>query len=131
MDPSVIATLAAVVSAIAGGAAGEAGKSAWGSLTALVRRRFGTDAAVTAALEQAGTRSPEETTRVLVDHADADAEFQRSLADWAGETARLLQYKHDVSNTISGNARVTGTVIQAGDISGSINLGTPGSSERR
>ncbi|MEV6037755.1 hypothetical protein AB0L65_41850 [Nonomuraea sp. NPDC052116] len=131
MDPSVIATLTAVVSAIVGGAAGEAGKSAWGSLTALVRRRFGADATVTAALEQADTRSPEETTRVLVDHAHADAEFQRSLADWAGETARLLQYKHDVSNTIGGDARITGTVIQAGDISGSINIGTPGPPERR
>ncbi|MBE1583490.1 hypothetical protein ACFPOI_32205 [Nonomuraea angiospora] len=131
MDPSVIATLTAVVSAVVGGAAGEAGKSAWGSLTALARRRFGTDAAVTAALEQADTRSPEETTRVLVDHAHADAEFGRSLTDWAGETARLLQYKHDVSNTIGGDARITGTVVQAGDISGSINIGTPGPPDRR
>ncbi|WP_188192159.1 hypothetical protein [Nonomuraea sp. SYSU D8015] len=119
MDPSVIPTLAAVISAIVGGAAGEVGKNAWTSLTALVRRRFGDDAPAVAALEG----PPEEVTRALVDHAQADSEFQQALTKWTVDTARLIQSKHDVSNTIGGEARISGPVIQAGDVYGSINLG--------
>jgi hypothetical protein len=118
MDPSVIPTLAAVLSAIAGGAAGEVGKSAWSSLTGLVRRRFGDDAV--AAIEGA---TPEETTGSLVERAQADPEFGEALTSWTAETARLVQVKHDVSNTISGDAKITGPVVQAGDIFGSITFG--------
>lgn len=123
MDPSVIPALAAVISAIVGGAAGEAGKNAWTSLTGLVRRRFGDDAV--AAIETAQT--PEETARSLVERAQEDAEFGQNLTSWTTETARLVQTKHDVSNTISGDARITGPVLQAGDVFGSINFGRSGS----
>ncbi|MEQ4716038.1 hypothetical protein [Nonomuraea sp. B19D2] len=123
MDPSVIPTLAAVISAIVGGAAGEAGKNAWTSLTALIRRRFGDDVAVTSAIERAESRPPEETAEIIAAHAAADPSFQEALDRWTVETARLIQSKHDVSNTISGNARITGPVLQAGDVFGSINLG--------
>ena len=119
MDPSVIPALAAVISAIVGGAAGEVGKNAWTSLTGLVRRRFGDDAV--AAIDTA--RTPEESARSLVERAQADPEFGETLASWTAETARLVQTKHDVSNTISGDARITGPVLQAGDVFGSINFG--------
>jgi hypothetical protein len=122
MDPSVIPTLAAVISAIVGGAAGEVGKNAWTSLTGLVRRRFGDDAM--AAIETAQT--PEETAQSLVQRAQADPAFAETLTSWTAETARLVQTKHDVTNTISGDARITGPVLQAGDVFGSINFGKSG-----
>ncbi|WP_345567072.1 hypothetical protein [Nonomuraea rosea] len=123
MDPSVIPTLAAVVTAIVGGAAGEAGKNAWTSLTALVRRRFGDDAPAAAALELTGAHSPEAITQILVDHAKADAEFGQALSTWTTDATHLVQHKHDVSNTIGGDAHISGPVIQAGDVLGSINIG--------
>ena len=122
MDPSVIPTLAAVISAIVGGAAGEVGKNAWTSLTGLVRRRFGDDAV--AAIETAQT--PELTAESLAERAQADPAFAEALTSWTTETARLVQIKHDVTNTISGNARITGPVLQAGDVFGSINFGKSG-----
>ncbi|TMR22211.1 hypothetical protein ETD86_12255 [Nonomuraea turkmeniaca] len=125
MDPSVIPTLAAVISAIIGGAAGEAGKNAWTSLTALIRRRFADDDAVTAAIERAETRPAEETAEIIAGRAATDPAFEEALHRWTVETARLVQSKHDVSNTISGNARISGPVLQAGDVFGSINLGKP------
>ncbi|RJL31000.1 hypothetical protein [Bailinhaonella thermotolerans] len=111
--------LAAIISALAGGAAGEAGKSAWNSLTALVRRRFGDDSAE---LER---RPPDEAAAGLVWRAGADPEFGEALAEWMRDASALVQQRRDVTNTISGDARVTGPVIQAGDIHGSINLGGP------
>ncbi|TDE39937.1 hypothetical protein E1295_32550 [Nonomuraea mesophila] len=123
MDPSTIPTLAAIVSAIVGGAAGEAGKHAWTSLTALVRRRFGDGDAAVAALEQIDAQSPEEVTKVLVDHAKADAEFEQALIAWTTNTMHFIQYEHDVHNTIAGHAHISGPVIQAGDVLGSINFG--------
>ncbi|MEU4230937.1 hypothetical protein AB0F17_42165 [Nonomuraea sp. NPDC026600] len=122
MDPSVIPALAAVISAIVGGAAGEVGKNAWTSLTGLVRRRFGDDAV--AAIETAQT--PEETAQNLLERAQLDPAFAETLTSWTAETARLVQTKHDVTNTISGDARITGPVLQAGDVFGSINFGKSG-----
>jgi hypothetical protein len=123
MDPSVIPPLAAVISAIVGGAAGEVGKNAWTSLTTLVRRRFGDDAAVTSAVERAGTQTAQETADIITSHAATDPVFHEALDRWTVETAHLIQSRHDVSNTINGNAKITGPVLQAGDIYGSIRLG--------
>ncbi|SEH04083.1 hypothetical protein SAMN05444920_1573 [Nonomuraea solani] len=123
MDPSVIPTLAAVISAIVGGAAGEAGKNAWASLTALIRRRFGDDDAVVSAIERAETRPAAETAEIIAVRAAADPTFEEELRHWTTETVRFVQSRHDVSNTISGDARVTGPVLQAGDVHGSINFG--------
>ncbi|MFC7592060.1 hypothetical protein ACFQYP_56330 [Nonomuraea antimicrobica] len=117
--------MAAVISAIIGGAAGEAGKGAWTSLTTLVRRRFGDDDTVTAAIERAETRPVEETAQIIANYATDDPAFAEELRRWSAESARLVQSKHDVSNTISGDARITGPVLQTGDVFGSINLGNP------
>lgn len=122
MDPNLIPTLAAIISAIAGGAAGEAGKQAWTSLTRLVRRRFGDHAP--AALEHPGAQ-PDEITRILVDHAKTDADFEQALTAWTTNTLHLIQHDKVVRNTISGDAHISGSVVQAGDIGGSIQFGTP------
>ncbi|PZG40962.1 hypothetical protein C1I98_22245 [Spongiactinospora gelatinilytica] len=122
MDPSIIPALAAVISAVVGGAAGEAGKSAWTSLTSLVRRRFGRETA--AELEPGANSTSTEMAEDLVNRAGADPEFARALAAWMSETSRVVQQqKHDVVNVIGGEARITGPVVQAGDVFGSINLG--------
>ncbi|MEV7009969.1 hypothetical protein [Streptosporangium sp. NPDC051022] len=115
--------LAAIVSALIGGAAGEAGKGAWTSLTTLVRRRFGGDSAELAELEQAGPDDSHEIAGLLVDRGESDPRFREELTSWVSETARTIRQSHDVSNTISGEARIHGNVIQAGDVFGSINLG--------
>ncbi|MEV5413753.1 hypothetical protein AB0K60_33615 [Thermopolyspora sp. NPDC052614] len=119
MEPIVIPTLAAIISAAVGGAAGEAGKSAWASLTALVRRLLGHDREAVEAVERPDAHSPDELARLLADRAAADPGFGRSLAAWmarAEPAARTV-------NTISGD--VSGNVVQAGDIHGSINFGDP------
>ncbi|MEV4080321.1 hypothetical protein AB0J43_08535 [Nonomuraea fuscirosea] len=123
MDPDMVPTLAAIVSAIVGGTAGEAGKQAWVSLAALVRRRFGGDDSAVAILESPVRRQPEEITQVLVDRAHADPGFESALAKWMTDTVHLIQHTHVVHNSIGGNARIDGPVIQAGDVSGSIYLG--------
>ncbi|GAA0399116.1 hypothetical protein Acor_21400 [Acrocarpospora corrugata] len=116
MDPTV---LVALISAVLGGAAGEAGKGAWTSLTSLVRQRFGKDSAELAVLD---SESAPEITAVLTERAQSDAGFDEELTSWAATTTRVIQQSHNVSNTISGNARIQGTVIQAGDLFGPINL---------
>ncbi|MFD0891548.1 hypothetical protein ACFQ08_43955, partial [Streptosporangium algeriense] len=65
----------------------------------------------------------EEITGILVDRAAADPAFAGELAAWAQETAKVVRQSHDVSNVVSGEARIQGSVIQAGDVFGSINLG--------
>lgn len=120
MDPTV---LAAIISALIGGAAGEAGKSAWTSLTTLARHRFGPDSTEVAVLERTTADDSEEIAGILVDRAEADPGFKESLASWTSETSRIIQQSHEVSNTISGEAQIHGHVIQAGNIFGSINLG--------
>ncbi|WP_436758137.1 hypothetical protein [Streptosporangium sp. V21-05] len=120
MDPTV---LAAIISALIGGAAGEAGKNAWASLATLARHRFGRDSTEVAALEQATSDSPQEVAGILVDRARSDPEFGESLASWTSETDRIIRQSSDVSNTIGGDARIHGNVVQTGTVFGSINFG--------
>jgi hypothetical protein len=118
-----LTVLTAIVSALVGGAAGEVGKSAWATLSTLVRRRFGSDSAPVAALESADPDKPDELAGILAELAGTDPEFEKDLQKWAAEATHIIQQKRDVSNTISGEAQITGPVVQAGDIHGSINFG--------
>ncbi|MEV7967851.1 hypothetical protein AB0O34_17950 [Sphaerisporangium sp. NPDC088356] len=119
MDPTV---LTGILSALIGGAAGELGKGAWASLTTLARRRFGRESAAVTALEQADSDKPDEIAGLLVDLAAIDPEFGKELHRWTTEAAHIIQQRRDVSNTISGEAQITGPVIQAGDIHGSVSF---------
>ncbi|GES26303.1 hypothetical protein Aple_092020 [Acrocarpospora pleiomorpha] len=120
MDPTVIAAL---LSALAGGVAGEVGKTAWTSLTSLVRRRFGDNSRELAAVEATSPETAPDISDLLVEWAHTDADFGEALTSWAAQTAENIGQSHDVTNTISGNARIQGPVIQAGDVFGSITLG--------
>jgi len=119
MDPTV---LAAMISALIGGVAGEAGKGAWGALATLTRKAFGFEPEE-AALELTGAEDPQAIAGILVERAEEDPEFRESLSAWVTEAKTVVQQRHDVANTISGTAQIHGTVIQAGDVFGSINLG--------
>ena len=74
-------------------------------------------------LEPADPGKAGEVAGTLLDLAGADPEFEAELRGWTAEATRTIQQKRDVSNAISGEARIAGPVIQAGDIHGSINFG--------
>ncbi|UGY94482.1 hypothetical protein [Streptomyces gobiensis] len=110
LEPAV-----ALVSTVAGSAATAAGGAAWQSLVGLFRRATGRAGV--------GPVDPgdEAAVRVLagqiIDRARSDAEFGARLRQWAEE------HGGEVRNTISGDAKIEGPVIQARDIHGGINLG--------
>jgi hypothetical protein len=120
LDAEVIA---AVVSALLGGAAGEVGRSAWGSLTGLVRRRFGDGSAEAAALESAQSADSQRVIDLMVERGRADPAFGETLTAWAREIQPLLVQPIINTNTISGGTQ-TGPVIQTAHI-GSLNFGGP------
>ncbi|WP_157249247.1 hypothetical protein [Nonomuraea typhae] len=109
-----------VVAALLAGAAGEAGKSAWASLTALAKRRFGGDEDAVAALESAEAADTQHVVTVLQQKAAEDAEFAGELSSWATQTRQTLHLT-STTNIIGGNATIHGNAIQAGHI-GSITL---------
>ena len=63
------------------------------------------------------------TTR-LIEEGRQDEDFAAALRAWAERHETFVRSESgDVNNTISGSAQVSGTVIQARDISGDIRLG--------
>ncbi|GAA0925173.1 hypothetical protein [Nonomuraea longicatena] len=120
MDAEVVA---AVISALLGGAAGEVGRSAWSSLTGLVRRRFGDGSAEAAALESAESADSQRVIDLMVERGGADPVFGETLTTWARETQPLLGQTIHNTNTITGGTQ-TGPVIQTAYI-GSLNFGGP------
>ncbi len=117
MDPlSVDALTALIVRA----AAGEAGKGAWSGLLALARRAFKRSHSAQNALEQAATgdhTAAAQTAEHLIAQARLDPAVAEALRAWMTET---LEHAGQVTNTISGEARIHGNVVQARDISGPI-----------
>ncbi|TNM29513.1 hypothetical protein [Streptomyces sedi] len=110
----------ALVTAAAGSVATEAGRHAWDSLLSLTRRITGRPEPVDPA--------DEDSVRVLVgrisDRAEADEEFAHQLRDWARTHQTLVDARQSqVRNEISGDARITGPVVQAQDITGPITFG--------
>jgi hypothetical protein len=123
MDVISAEALAAAVGAAANSAASEAGRQAWESLLTLWRRFRGTQAVEL--VEDPG--DPEQvqalTGRVIEEHRRNSA-FASELTQWAQRFSLTVENDRSSShNTVSGNAQVNGTVIQARDISGPINFG--------
>ncbi|GIF04752.1 SEFIR domain-containing protein [Actinoplanes siamensis] len=131
MDPITAGVVAATVVPLASGAAGEAGKQAWASLSTFVRDRFGRDSgpctAVRALDEQPqSTAVGEVLGRVLEDAAASDdrtADWLRSWLDHAGPLAGRAPETGAVHNTIAGSAQIQGAAIQAHTIHGPITFG--------
>lgn len=133
VDPSAVAVLTSLVTGVLGGAAGEAGKQMWGRMKELVRGWFGRDDPTTRAMEQvdlvsADPQMVEAVSGVLAqrlsDSARRDPAFAADLRQWMSEASRAINVDGDVTNTISGEAKIGGSVVQARDI-GSVNFGTP------
>lgn len=117
MDPiSVDALTALIVRA----AAGEAGKSAWGGLLAIARRAFSRSHSAQGAIEQAETgdqAAAAEAAEHLVAQSSLQPEVAQALQAWMSE-ARA--HAAAVTNTVSGQARIEGNVVQARDVNGPI-----------
>lgn len=60
---------------------------------------------------------------LLVERARQDPEFGRDLASWMREHGKPAGEADAVHNTIAGNARITGPVIQGRDFHGPISFG--------
>lgn len=123
MDAIAADLLTTTVVPLASGAAGAAGKQAWASLVAFIRGRFGGDAAPMAeALEQHPDRArAEEFADRLVHLAGQDREFDGWLRRWLHDAAPLTHQK--VVNVVSGTAHVSGGLVQAHTINGSLTFG--------
>lgn len=117
-----LVTMAAVVSAMVSGVAGEAGEKLWDGLAALVRRPFrggddqGSGMAELAAVEKAQDDKDRalELAKVLLARADAQEAFAAGLDAWLGQARQVMLSIGGVSNTISGGHQ-TGPVFQGRD----------------
>lgn len=131
VDPITTGILAATIVPLAAGVAGEAGKQAWNSLATFVRDRFGPESPAAEAA-QALTDAPHEVVhgevlgRLLEGEAAADEESAVWLQEWLQDAAPLARpAAGDVTNTISGQARIYNAAIQAHTITGPITFGNP------
>lgn len=133
MTDSFSGTLvAATITAIANGAAGEAGKQAWTSLTGLIRKALGRNPPLKTEL-QAIQKVPHdeygiaEFVATLAALARDDQEFSANLAFWLTRTQHdlNLDFSKDKNvNTITGNdlSAQAGNVVQARSIYGGLHF---------
>ncbi|MEV0394632.1 hypothetical protein [Polymorphospora rubra] len=128
MDPITAAVLAATVVPLASGAAGEAGRQAWVSLTAFLRTRFGQGAAPAAAAaveRQPDAPRAQVLATHLVDLAEHDQEFGQWLRVWLRDATRVCDQQRSSTNIVGGQAQITGNLVQTQTIVGSLNFGAP------
>ncbi|MGN9786932.1 hypothetical protein ACTMTF_36300 [Nonomuraea sp. ZG12] len=129
MDETALALVTAAITSIITGATGEAGKGAWTSLIAMVKKTFGKKGGQEAALELVGAVKMEERdvielSEILVERAGQDPEFARELSAWLKDIEGPAK-TDGPTNVVAGSARITGPVIQGRDFSGPISFGTP------
>ncbi len=118
--------IAATVTALISGAAGEAGKSTWTGLKTFVTTRWGRDSAPAAALTAAEeTPNDPAATRALAgllhDAADREPEAAAWLSRWLDQAGTVANASGAAHNTIAGTANVR-TAIQGYQFNGDINL---------
>ncbi|MDT0546777.1 MULTISPECIES: hypothetical protein [Streptomyces] len=142
MDPLTAGALIAAVNAVVSGAGGEAGRRALEGLSALSRRVLrrgaadpGADPAGDPGADPAGDGEPvtipyddpEQLRRLaelLVERARQDPELSRDLAAWMSRYGTPSGEADAVHNSVSGDARITGPVIQGRDFYGPISFGS-------
>ncbi|MGW3563138.1 hypothetical protein ACWDSL_04415 [Streptomyces sp. NPDC000941] len=150
MDPVTAGALIAAVNAVVSGAGGEAGRRALEALGALSRRVLRRDPSDPAAdpgadpaadppggpgADPAGDGEPvaipyddperlRRLAELLVERARQDPELGRDLAAWMSRYGTPAQEVGTVHNSISGDARITGPVIQGRDFQGPISFGS-------
>ncbi|MBO2446916.1 hypothetical protein J4573_07425 [Actinomadura barringtoniae] len=127
MDPITASALTAVLLKVGEGATGEAGKQLWEKFTGLVKTAFGRTAPEVSAAQELQTGNADQTqveslAQAVVAMSERDPELAQGLRAWIAEAEQPAS-TGNVTNTISGNAKVTGSVIQGRDFHGNINLG--------
>ncbi|WP_432012418.1 hypothetical protein ABVG11_23955 [Streptomyces sp. HD1123-B1] len=131
MDPVTAGALVTAVNAAVSGAGGEAGRRALDSLGALARRalRRGEDGTADDPGPVVIPRDDAERLRrlaeLLAERARQDPDFGRDLAAWMRRygAADGEDETSTVYNTVSGDANITGPVIQGRDFNGPISFG--------
>jgi hypothetical protein len=126
MEPFTTAALAAALTTLVNGAAGEAGKSAWNSLTSLVRSRLGRDSqpvVAIATLEQApdDQEAAQQLASALEDVARTDHTAATWLHPWFEQAHAIVQSAPQATNIISGNAQVN-TAVQGNVFTGDLHI---------
>jgi hypothetical protein len=133
VDPALLSQLTMVITGLANGALGEAGKDAWDGLAGLVRKlgHRNADVALPAEADRAaGTVDVAALAQALALAADRNPEFATALSGWQAETAGRLRdvgIDQGTTNVISGT--VHGPAVQARDIRGNISFGGSGSDQ--
>jgi hypothetical protein len=127
MDPITASALTAVLLKVGEGVTSEAGKQLWESFTGVVKRAFGRRAPEVSAAQELESGNADRTqvenlAQVLAAAAEQDPELAGELHEWIGQVERAASGA-GVTNAISGNAKIAGNVLQAGDVHGNINLG--------
>ena len=121
-----IPVLSEVLTALAQGAGGEAGRRTWAALAGLTARICGHGSAEAQAVEAASTGSEPGRPGALADlfapRADADPGFAAALRPWLSAAQLLLADGSATANQVTGG--VTGPVIQARDVHGGIIIGS-------
>jgi hypothetical protein len=127
MDPLTMPQVAFVISRLADGALGEAGKQAWDALIGLVRRARRRESPQITTLKalashEGGQVDVRELATALVEQAESDPGFQAALREWWIGADRLIREGGQANvNMISGT--VHGSAVQTRDVMGSINFG--------
>jgi hypothetical protein len=123
VEPFTTAALAATLTTLVNGAAGEAGKTAWASMRNFVTTRLARhpqSAEAVAALEA----SPSDTSAAerLAVSLQGLAHDDQSAAAWIAAWFTDVQTNTPVSNMIAGRARISGNIVQTHTINGDINF---------
>lgn len=128
MDPITTPVLAMVLLKVLDGATGEAGRQLWTKFAGTVQRAFGRKSPQSEATREleanpADSGRAEVLAGQVVAGAQEDPELRAELEEWFAQ-ARQVTGQGDVTNTIGGNAQVSGNVVQARDIQGGISFGS-------
>lgn len=129
MDPATFSQLTFVVSGLAGGALGEAGKESWEALLGVVRRLGRRESSPILAAAVAGADRQIDVAglvHALARRADADSEFAASLREWRMAADRLVRDNGGGGDTNVISGTVYGPSVQARDINGPVSFGSTG-----
>jgi hypothetical protein len=109
VDPLILSTLTATITALAGGTAGEAGKQAWAALTGLIRAKSSQESpapALAAELESTPDEPHAQSlVRQLIQDDPTAAEWLRA---WLEQAEPLVRAAPEVQNIVAGNAQIHG-----------------------
>ncbi|OAH14636.1 hypothetical protein [Streptomyces jeddahensis] len=131
MDVASAGALATAISAAAASSLGtEAGRRSWESLLALwhragtSRQRSEIDRPEPQDIDLPDPQDNDQVRALIgrvIEEGERDPAFAAELADWARQYGFA---DGSVQNTVSGNARIDGPVIQGRDFSGPITFGS-------